>query len=170
MTKALGFSLLLTAALLFSAQRLTEGKRKMAALDCFCVMLTHMRGILENQAPPMTELLEALSRCCEGEAGVFILRLRQGMERLGSASFQELWQEALSASVSESDTEILRELDALGSVLGRYDLETQCASIDNCLSSLRRSRERLQASLPQSGRLTFGIALCAALLLGVLLI
>jgi hypothetical protein len=66
--------------------------------------------------------------------------------------------------------EMLRELDALGSVLGRYDLETQCASIEACLSSLRRSRERLIASLPQSGRLTFGIALCAALLLGVLLI
>ena len=170
MTKLLGLSLLLAAALVFSSQRLSEGKRRAAVLDSFCALLTHMHGILENQAPPMTELLEALSCCCEGDARTFALLLRQGMGRLGGVSFRELWHEALTACTSEPDMEMLRELDALGSVLGRYDLETQCAAIEDCLSSLLRSREQLKASLPQSGRLTFGIALCAALLLGVLLI
>jgi len=170
MTKALGFSLILAAALLFAVQRCAEEKRRSAALDSFCLMLEHMRGILENQAPPMPELLDTLSRRCDGPARAFALRLRQSMERLGRVSFRELWTEALSSCKAESDAGTLRELDALGAVLGRYDLETQCASINECLCALRRRQEQLKKSLPQSARLSFGIALCAALLLGILLI
>ena len=169
MTKALGFSLILAAALLFAAQRYAEGKRRAESLDSFCLMLEHMRGILENQAPPIPELLDTLSRRCDGPARDFSMRLRQSMGSLGRVSFRELWTKALCSCNAETDPETLRERAALGTVLGRYDLETQCASINECLRALRQRQEQLKKTLPQSARLSFGIALCAAFLLGILL-
>ena len=66
MTKILGFSSILLAALLFSVQRIEEQRRLTGALRSYCDMLEQMIGLLEIQAPPMPELLSSLSSCCTG--------------------------------------------------------------------------------------------------------
>jgi len=169
MTKLLGFSLILTAALVCSAQRIRDWKARSAALEAFCEMLSQLRGILEVQAPPMPELLDALSRCSGGAAERFVKQLCQAMDRLGAVSFQTLWLEALADTAKDVGEDARHALETLGSVLGRYDLDTQLSAVDACLRVLRRQQEQLREKAPQSGRLTLGIMLSAAALLGILL-
>ena len=170
MTKTLGFSAILLAALLFSVQRIEEQRRLTGALRSYCDMLEQMIGLLEIQAPPMPELLSSLSCCCTGTAAEFVERLSQSMENLGTESFQVLWQKSLSVSAGGLDKDAQQALDSLGSVLGRYDLKTQLDAAGTCLRTLRQRQEKLQQSLPQSRRLIFGVALSAAMLLGIILI
>lgn len=170
MTKTLGFSIILLAALIVSVQRIEDQKRLASALRSYCNMLEQMLGILEIQAPPMPELLCALSRCCDGAAAAFAACLYQSMERLGTESFFALWQKALFASAGGLDRDALEALEALGSVLGRYDLKTQLDAIASCHRVLRQRQEKLQQSLPQTRRLVFGVTLSAAMLLGIILI
>ena len=120
MTKTLGFSAILLAALLFSVQRIEEQRRLTGALRSYCDMLEQMIGLLEIQAPPMPELLSALSCCCTGPAAEFVERLYQSMESLGTESFQALWQKSLSASAGGLDKDAQQALDSLGSVLGGH--------------------------------------------------
>lgn len=170
MTKTLGFSVILLAALIFSVQRIEDQKRLAAALRSYSDMLEQMIGLLEIQAPPMPELLCALSHCSEGAAAIFIECLSRSMENLGAESFQILWQNALYRSGGGLDKDVLRTLDSLGSILGRYDLKTQLDAIASCLRILRQRQEKLEQSLPQSRRLVFGVSLSAAMLLGIILI
>ena len=170
MTKLLGFSIVLLAALVFSLQRIEDQKRLTAALRSYGDMLEQMIGLLEIQAPPIPELLNMLTHCSEGAAAVFVESLSLSMENLGSESFYTLWQKSLSASDGGLDKEALQTLDSLGSILGRYDLKTQLDAITSCLRILRQRQEKLQQSLPQSRRLVLGVTLSAAMLLGIILI
>lgn len=170
MTKTLGFSIILLAALMFSLQRVEDQKRLSEALRSYGDMLEQMIGLLEIQAPPMPELLGALSHCCDGAAAMFVECLSRSMENLGAESFYALWQKSLYASDSGLDKDALHVLDSLGSVLGRYDLKTQLDAIGSCIRILRQRQEKLQQSLPQSRRLVFGVSLSAAMLLGIILI
>ena len=92
------------------------------------------------------------------------------MDHLGQLSFQSLWRQALSESTSDLNEEAKQELDALGSVLGRYDLNTQMDSIDACRRILRQRLEERQNMQMQDTRVTLGLSLSASLLLGILLI
>ena len=170
MTKALGFSIILLAALLFSLQRIEDQKRLAAAVRSFGDMLEQMMGLLEIQAPPMPELLNALSHCSDGAAAMFVERLSCSMENLGAETFHTLWQKSLYESGGGVDKDALQTLDSLGNILGRYDLKTQLDAIASCLHILRQRQEKLQQSLPQSKRLVFGVTLSAAMLLGIILI
>ena len=169
MTKLLGFILLLFAALVGSVQRLQERKRAYEALGALCVMLEQMRGILETQAPPMPELLQALSRCCDGIASRFVETLHASMDQLGTESFHALWRSALLDIAACLDKDIFAALESLGNVLGRYGLNIQLESISACLHAVRRRQAEMQQSLPRSRSLTLGISLSAAALLGIIL-
>jgi len=169
MTKAVGLALILLAALLYAARRTRDIRQRYDALHSFCRMLEQMHGILEVQAPPMPELLNALSGRCTGPASRFAAQLSASMDSLGAESFSVLWKQALS-EVRELDRDALLELEALGGILGRYDLKTQLDAVNACFCSLRQQRETVQKALPQAKRLTYGISLCAALLLGIILI
>ena len=91
------------------------------------------------------------------------------MDRLGAVSFQTLWLEALADTAKDVGEDARHALETLGSVLGRYDLDTELSAVDACLRVLRRQQEQLREKAPQSGRLTLGIMLSAAALLGILL-
>lgn len=170
MTRIAGFLLLQLAAALYAHERVTGKRRELETLRSFCDMLEQLRGLLEIDASPMPELLETLSKRCKGDAALLSKDLAQSMDALGACSFQELWSQALNAYAAKLDSDTLEELDALGTVLGRYDLETQLDAVTTCHTHLRASVDARQLAHPQDMRLTIGVSLSAALLLGILLI
>ena len=170
MTRIIGFFLLQGASVLFSLQYNGKKKRQLAAMTSFAELLRQLRGILEADAPPMPELLHTLAQRSNGEASAFAERLLAAMDKLGRESFHTLWSKALRENAPPFEDCILPELEALGAVLGRYDLDTQLEAVESCQTLLLRDIDKRREALPQSVRLTFGLLISATLMLGILLI
>lgn len=168
--KIAGFVLLQLSALFFSMRRIGAQKREMEALGSFCAMLQQLDGALGSEAPPMPELICTLTQRCSGAAMLFLRTLGASMDRLGESSFSELWRDAVKAASALSDRDAVQALNELGSVLGRYELDTQLGSVRTCRAALDRRMETLRQELPQTKRLTLGLSLAASVLLGIILI
>ena len=170
MKRIVGFALLQAAAVLFAYGRVTDRERENNALRSFSDMLDQLRGLLESDASPMPELLRKLSKCSVGEARYFVDSLNASMNSLGECSFQELWHRALSEQAALPGEQARQELEALGALLGRYDLQSQLDAAAECREKLRQSLEKRQNDHRQDMYLTIGLSLSASLLLGILLI
>lgn len=170
MRRLAGFVLLQLASALFALRRVTDSRRRTEALRSFCDMLDQLRGLLESDGSPMPALLQTLSGRCGGEAGAFIGMLNASMGSLGRSSFDALWKKALSACALSIDTDTKRELEALGGVLGRYDMATELDALDTCRRHLRTLLDAHLNAQSQDTRMTIGLSLSASLLLGILLI
>ncbi len=165
-----GFALLQLAALLFSLRHIGSKKRGAACLASFCAMLEQLGGLLGREAAPMPELIGELIPRSDGAAEVFLRALAASMDRLGEYSFCALWKNALGAAPALSDREAAQALEELGTVLGRYELETQLRAVESCRAVLCRRLDAQRQSLPQTKRLTLGLSLAAAALVGIILI
>ena len=170
MTKLLGFLAMQASAVLLSVQQYSGKRRKLENLRVFCEMLQQLSGILASAAPPMPELLKILLQRSQGEARLFTERLFRSMDMLGEKSFQELWNRALTEASFPFSDDILAELEALGDVLGRYDLDAQLQALEACREKLQKHAELLQDELPRASRITFGLLLTSTLMIGILLL
>ena len=166
--KAAGFVMILTAALLFTLQRLEAERKKADTLRELSALLEQMEALLESEAPPMPELIGRLRLRARGGAEAFLSVLSLSLDRLGERSFSELWREALSACPALPE-QARWELERLGAVLGRCTLETQAEALKTARRSLRSLAEQTHRELPEKRRLLLGLALAAALL-GIVLI
>ncbi len=170
MTRLAGFLLLQLAAAMFAGKRVADKRSRTEALYSYCDMLGQLRGLLESDGSPMPALLQTLSKRCTGEASAFVGALNIAMTGLGQMSFQEIWRRVLAENDGLLDEEAGKTLEALGGVLGRYDLATELDALDQCRGQLRQRLENMQNAQTQDTRVTWGVALSASLLLGILLI
>lgn len=170
MTRLAGFLLVQLAAALFARGRIAESAACTGALRSFCNMLDQLRGLLESDGSPMPALLQTLAGRADGAARTFVAALLDGLGSLGSVSFHTLWTQALTETAALLEADMRRELDALGGVLGRYELSTQLDALDHCRRCLRERLEARQRTQAQDTRLTLGLSLSVSLLLGILLI
>ena len=166
----IGFIMLQAAGALFAHGCVAEKKRENDALRSFCVMIEQMQGLLETEGLPMPELLKILSERCEGEAKTFVSSLSASLGELGTCSFQELWQRALSEKTSIMEKSAVRELAELGKRLGRYDLQSQLDMLAACQKTMRQILEKRQSEESGDIHVTVGLIISASLLLGILLI
>ena len=93
-----------------------------------------------------------------------------GERNWGIYSFFALWKNALGSAPALPEGEAVKALEELGTVLGRYELETQLRAVEGCRAVLCRRLDALRQSLPQTKRLTLGLSLAAAALVGIILI
>ena len=170
MTRLVGFFLLQLAAALYARERISENLQKTDALRDYCDMLEQFRGLLESDGAPMPALFALLSERSSGEAGAFVMLLSHEMDKLGEHHFQNIWQRALTENANCLDKETKRELEALGTVLGRYDHTTQLNAIDTCREHLRRRLEDRQRTENQDKRVTLALSISSSLLVGIILI
>ena len=168
--KIAGFVLLQLAALLFTLRYIGTKKRETAFLSSFCAMLEQLGGLLGCEAAPIPELIGELIPRSDGAASVFLQALAVSMDRLGEYSFFALWKNALGSAPALPEGEAVKTLEELGTVLGRYELETQLRAVEGCRAVLCRRLDALRQSLPQTKRLTLGLSLAAAALVGIILI
>ena len=170
MRRAVGFALLLLSALVWAGERVRERAAQNEVLAAFCALLAQLYGLLETEGAPMPELLHTLTERTDGAARDFAALLSASLPALGERSFEELYRAALEQNPVARDRDARRELASLGAVLGRYELRTQLEAVSDCLSALRGELEKRRGEACDSGRLTLGLALSGAALLGIILL
>lgn len=170
MRRALGFALLLVSAALWAGERIRERTAANENLRSFCALLGQLYGLLETEGAPMPELLHTLTERADGAARDFARSLYASLTQLGEHSFEELYRAALEQNPVARDADARRALAALGALLGRYELTTQLEAVSGCLAALRRELDKREGEARDSGRLTLGLSLSGAALLGIILL
>lgn len=170
MIRLIGAAMLLTASAALGFSAAGALRSRVYELENLILSLKTMEWELTDRRTPLPELMRRVSACMSGIVKEFYLLCLSGLERRGETPFSQLWREAVESVPFHLTEGELAQLESLGSMLGRYDVESQCAA-------LRETRERLGEQLAQaraeknrSGRVysTMGLA-CGTLLVIVLL-
>lgn len=151
---------------LLSAGRLSG---RVKALQSMTAALEQMERELTFRLASMPELLESAARAAGPPTDGFFRRCLEEMGRLGEKSLAEIWGESLDRA-GELGQPALAALRELGTVLGRYDGESQkeslaaaCSELERCLQQARAERERL-------GRVYTALGMTAGAVLAILLL
>lgn len=121
----------------------------------------------------LAPLPEALSRAAEsvkGRAAQFFQLCSSGAEHLNGRMFQQIWRDAAEASQMRLEREDMDLLEKLGSVLGRYDGDSQRQALEIAGARLESQRAAAAAQRVRLGRVYGVLGLTAGLFLVILLI
>lgn len=152
MLKLLGAALVVGGGAWVGLNAAGELSRRAKALDAWRDALALMENELTFRLPSMPELTQRLSRSVRPPAREVFLNLQKGLERLGEASFEELWRGALTTHPGGLDGEELDILQALGAVLGRYGWADQCRSLESARLALAERAAQVREELRRKGK------------------
>lgn len=162
----------LLGAALIAAGCAAAGCSAAASLSARTRDLGEAEQILEAVARELewslVPLPEALSRAAAGSAKAqkWLGPLAVSIPSAGEQPFQHLWEQALQTSGLALTGEDYAVLQRLGSVLGRYDAQSQCQALAAAgarLNSLREDAAERQKKFGQLYR-TLGLAVGALLI------
>lgn len=170
MTRLLG-AVLLTAgcgALGLGAVRRLDGRvRDLGELAAGTELLQRELGW---RLSALSEGLELAAGEATGRVARFFRLCAQGAEHLDGRSFQQVWLEGLEECRLRLNREDAGPLEQLGSVLGRYDGDSQRQALSSAASRLERQREQAVEDRRRLGRVYEVLGLTAGLFLAILLI
>lgn len=144
MIRLIGALLLAGGASLLGVLAAGRLDRRVRALQALLGALELLERELSFRLTPMPALLSTLAKRSPAPINAFFARCLAGLSALGERTLADLWEEALEKvpmDLEEEERQILREL---GSVLGRYDGESQ-------QESLGLARVRLGQCLVKAG-------------------
>lgn len=119
---------------------------------------------------PLPAALDTAAKEAHGCAARFFEQCAQGAGRLNGRSFQQVWREELETCPLQLTAEDKQLLEQLGSVLGRYDGESQRKAIEEGVSRLDRQIVQAGEDRRRLGRVYGALGMTAGLFLAVLLI
>lgn len=125
---------------------------------------------LNYRMAPLPELLRQAAEQSKGKTERFFDLCAQGAEHLNGRTFQTVWCQALEAAqlrLERSDVELLEQL---GSVLGRYDGESQHRALDTAIARMEAQRDAAADQSHRLGRVYSVLSLTAGGFLMILLI
>ena len=128
-----------------------------------------LRGELSSGAVPLSLGIERVSAHTSGFGKELLIAVQEGLRDLGERSFDEIWDKALAGTDPWLEETVQNELRKLGSVLGRFDLETQLRALDACILLLRQQWERERNAYPEERRVWIGLTAGLSALLVILL-
>lgn len=152
MLKLLGAALMVGGGAWVGLKAAGELSRRVKALDAWQDALALMENELSFRLSSMPELMERLSHSVRPPAKEAFAKLQTDLSRLGEASFEELWREALATHPGGLSGEELNVLQTLGTVLGRYGWEDQCRSLESARASLTERAAQAREELRQKGK------------------
>ena len=164
-----GAVLIMAAACLMSVLTLREKKQRQAGGLSLAAALELLRGELSSGALPLSLGIERASAHASGFGKELLIAVQEGLRDLGEWSFDEIWDKALAGTDPWLEETVQNELRKLGSVLGRFDLETQLRALDACISLLRQQWERQRNAYPEERRVWIGLTAGLSALLVILL-
>ena len=170
MIQYIGAGILIAGCTLLGCSGTERARQHSRTLRSLIGLLEQMDGQLEALMPPLPQLMAQQSRQAEQPAAEFCGNVVWLTEKRG-AGFRSAWERALEDTESlcllEEERMVLK---ALGSVLGRCELETQ-------LQTLRRSKKRLELFLEleekeraQKSKLRAALGAGAGITLAILLL
>ena len=117
----------------------------------------------------LPDLLEILLRHTEGSVWKMFSELRDRLTDLDDEVFSFLWQNAAEKNCTALLPNELSALCNVGSILGRYDLETQTGELRARMLSLDQLIAGAAEAYPMQRRLYLGLGSFAAALTAILL-
>lgn len=129
-----------------------------------------LRRELGCRLAPLPAALRVAAEECHSCAARFFEGCAQGAGGLHGRSFQQVWREELETCPLQLTAEDRQMLEQLGSVLGRYDGESQCMAIEEEVSRLGRQIVQAREERRRLGRVYGVLGMTAGLFLAVLLI
>lgn len=145
-----------------------ELRGRARAAGSLCAALLLMEGELRLSLTPLPVLLERLAGRCPFPADRLMAHCARELGR-GERGISQVWPEALNA-LPGLDWESRTILQPLGSVLGRYDAESQLQALEAARTALEGRRDRLEAQFRSMGRTYRALGLTGGLFLMILLL
>ena len=119
---------------------------------------------------PLPEALMAASVGTYGGAARFFAFCAQESKQLSGAPFRTLWSRGLEQCPLRLNREDRALLEQLGSILGRYDGDSQRQAVENALAGLSRQQTQAEDDRRRLGRVYGVLGLTAGLFLVLMLI
>lgn len=132
--------------------------------------LETMTRELNYRMAPLPELFRQAAEQSKGKPAIFFDLCGQGAEHLNGRTFQAVWSQALEAAQLRLEQEDMALLEQLGSVLGRYDEESQHRALDTAIVRLEAQRNTAADQSRRLGRVYSVLSLTAGGFLMILLI
>ena len=120
---------------------------------------------LGSRLMPIPELLKQAAEETTGEAAVFFRLCAEKITCMDGKSFCSVWKESLNVSHLHLELVDRETVERLGSVLGRYDEEMQCRSIEKAINRLEALYQQAMESSAQLGKVYTVLGLTGGVLL-----
>ena len=169
MLKAAGAITIICISVWYGLSGYIKQKTRLRAINDMISALIIIKGEISIKQTPVPEMLRFLAGATEGSVRQIFENCRSRLSLIGRKTFFEIWSE----SVSDDGTIGAEEREAiidLGRVLGRYDTETQTASIDRVYSELERIREKVNEKMHKTGKAQAAVCAAAGLIIVIILI
>ena len=171
MLKIAGFICILSASALAAHGANRALLQRYRLLDGFSMAIRCIRTEIEFHAPPLQRIIHKLAGQ-EGGASDFFSSMERQMGDMGEKTFSEVFMRCLNEAPSLQclRKEELGALSELGSILGRYDIESNIAALsrtsalfDEYTASAKRNYER-SSKIHMTLGLSSGLAIALLLL------
>lgn len=152
MLRLLGALLLTGCGLALGLGAVGMLQRRAAALAGWRGALELLGAELEFSLPPMNELLIRASGAAGEPVKGSLRAAAEGLTALGEQSFEDIWSQALSRCAPPLLREDVELLGRLGSLLGRYDGQSQRQAVEQVRKELDARERHVREELRQSGK------------------
>ena len=119
---------------------------------------------------PLPEALEAAAAVTHGRTAEFFTFCAQGSKRLAGIPFRTLWGRGLEQSPLRLSREDRALLEPLGSILGRYDGDSQRQAVENVMAGLEHLSIQAEDDRRRLGRVYSVLGVTGGLFLALMLI
>ena len=157
--KAAGGVIILLAFLLAALSVLKCDKARLQVLLSLRESLYVLgRELSEGQRELWTVFWELAQKGGSEEVQHFFSALCAKRKEVGEKPFSTLWSECVCAALPTLGKEEAEELLSLAPVLGRSDLDAQCAAIERVCAAFEKHAAELRAHFAEKNRVTWGVS------------
>ena len=147
-----------------------ELKARVRDLEMLAVSLEFMERELKACIPPLSQLLQRTSQVTAGDVKSFYLLCVSGMDRQKEQPFSQLWCKAAEAALLHMNAQDLQILCDVGTVLGRYDVASQCSALAEARGRLTGALKDARGQKNNLGRVYSTLGVTAGALLSIILL
>lgn len=133
-------------------------------------MLEIVKGEICTRRAPMDEVFRVLKEDAAKSVKLFVSGVAGQLDVLGEHSFAEIWSGCADKYLPQLSPASLASVKSLGSSLGRYDAEMQCAAIERCMAVLTQEQQAFRTGLDASKRMYIGIGSGTGLIIAIMLL
>ena len=167
--KLLGFGMIIISGI-FCAVFYNESRlERIRELDAICFMLEFMQAELVCKMSPLPLIFRNMARIAKDKSFEFAKVIEASLEKLGAEDFASIWQSCCERCFTHLKENELESMLRLSSVLGKYDVESQTAAINECLQCLKNSSALDASCYPEFKRLSIGLSLSVACLFAIMI-
>lgn len=165
--KLLGTAIAVSACIYIAIMRIRSEHAKLCCLMTCIDALEQIRAEISLGYDDLPELFKKLSKAQVPENKFFEL-LSLSLCELGDKSFRELWTSVSAISFLPIGENSMNELCRVGNVLGRCDTQMQLSVLKHTIAYLEKELLKLREQLPQTKKLSLGLAAAAGLMTVIL--